>query len=267
MGVTTIHRRLPPALAARVVAVTLLVIVGAAVPTSWIVSIGFVGHVPFVGAGFQWCAKAFGVHHRCRRGSDFRLLLWWSSGRFAQHVFSGRTRRLRQDRGTMMTSPTTDDRSPTRCQGPVATWWCRPGLLDLLDDQEVRCRVGPRSRPPAISTRPLPVDLASCVGVDSRLKTVDPRLELSLSGGPTSTPQTTTATVSSWPTPSVKSLCGHRARRSAELRRARCRRSLSRRYSSPPWMAHATHSCSRRASVFSRRPCLLVCRCTTWSAS
>lgn len=43
-------------------AVSLIVVLGAAVPTLLILSIGFLTHVPLVGAGFEWCAKILGVH-------------------------------------------------------------------------------------------------------------------------------------------------------------------------------------------------------------
>lgn len=46
-GVTTLHRRLVPALAASTVIVSLVVIVVAAVPTMWIVSLDFFAHVSF----------------------------------------------------------------------------------------------------------------------------------------------------------------------------------------------------------------------------
>ena len=60
--VTAIHRRLPPAMAARVLAVAIAVVVAAALPTEWMVTLGYLAHLPFVGTGFRWCAETFGVH-------------------------------------------------------------------------------------------------------------------------------------------------------------------------------------------------------------
>lgn len=60
--VTATHRRLPPVTAARTVTVTLLVVVAAAVPTLWIVSLGYLAHLPLLGGRLEWCAKAIGVH-------------------------------------------------------------------------------------------------------------------------------------------------------------------------------------------------------------
>lgn len=60
--VTATHRWLPPVVATRAVTVTLAVIATAAVPTLWIVSIGYLAHIPLLGRRLQWCAEAFGVH-------------------------------------------------------------------------------------------------------------------------------------------------------------------------------------------------------------
>ena len=62
MVVTATHRRLPPVVAARTVTITLAVVAAAAVPTLWIVSLGYVAHLPLLGGRLEWCAKAFGVH-------------------------------------------------------------------------------------------------------------------------------------------------------------------------------------------------------------
>ncbi len=60
--VTTAHRRLPPVVAARVVTITLAVVAAAALPTLWILSLGYVARLPLLGGRLEWCAKAFGVH-------------------------------------------------------------------------------------------------------------------------------------------------------------------------------------------------------------
>ena len=46
--VTATHRRLPPVVAARAVTITLAVVAAAAVPTLWIVSLGYVAHLPML---------------------------------------------------------------------------------------------------------------------------------------------------------------------------------------------------------------------------
>ena len=59
---TGLHRRLPPMLAARVVAASLIVVAVAALPSMWVIGVSYLAHLPFVGVGFQWCAMAFGFH-------------------------------------------------------------------------------------------------------------------------------------------------------------------------------------------------------------
>ena len=64
MAVTGLHRRLPPALATRAIATTLVVVVGAAIPTMWLTAIAFVAHSPVTGGEFAWCAHALGMHEQ-----------------------------------------------------------------------------------------------------------------------------------------------------------------------------------------------------------
>jgi len=59
---TTMHRRLTPLVATWVVTVTLAVVTAAALPTLWILSLGYVTHLPVIGPRLQWCAAALGVH-------------------------------------------------------------------------------------------------------------------------------------------------------------------------------------------------------------
>jgi len=68
IAVTTVHRRLPPKRAAQMLAVTLVVVLGAAVPTVLILSLGYLTHIPLLGTGFEWCARVFGVHQNVPAG-------------------------------------------------------------------------------------------------------------------------------------------------------------------------------------------------------
>ena len=135
LGVTTIHRRLPPALAARVVALTLLVVIAAAVPTLWIVSMGFVGHVSFLGSGLQWCAHAVGVHHEVPALVGVPATAMVAYGTLRAIGVLRSFLRLRQDRGTIDIAH--DERAfaytlPGRGGHVVVS----TGLVDLLDDAE-----------------------------------------------------------------------------------------------------------------------------------
>ena len=53
--VTALHRRFPPALAARTVTITLVVTAGAAAPTVWIVGLDYLAHAQVLGGRFAWC--------------------------------------------------------------------------------------------------------------------------------------------------------------------------------------------------------------------
>ena len=59
---TSAHRRLPPRIAARFAIVGLVVVALAALPTALVVAFGFLAHMPVFGVGFEWCARAIGVH-------------------------------------------------------------------------------------------------------------------------------------------------------------------------------------------------------------
>ncbi len=59
---TSAHRRLPPRLATRFVTVALVLVVVAALPTALVISVAFLAHAPVVGFGFEWCARAMGLH-------------------------------------------------------------------------------------------------------------------------------------------------------------------------------------------------------------
>jgi hypothetical protein len=61
VGVTTFHRRLPPAMAARVVLTTLVVVVAAVLPTLWTVAVGSLVHVPMLAVAVEWCSSSVGI--------------------------------------------------------------------------------------------------------------------------------------------------------------------------------------------------------------
>lgn len=59
--VGAVHRRLTPRLAALSFAATLLLVAVAVVPSVWIVGLGFLGHLPYVGHLVGWCVSATGM--------------------------------------------------------------------------------------------------------------------------------------------------------------------------------------------------------------
>jgi Zn-dependent protease with chaperone function len=58
VGVTAVHRSLPPRFAAQLVWLTIVVVVVAAVPTLWLVSFGYVRALPIIGPHLGWCDGA-----------------------------------------------------------------------------------------------------------------------------------------------------------------------------------------------------------------
>ena len=75
VGVTALHRRLPPRMASRAVAVAMVVVVGAALPTTWIVGLAYLAHTPIVGDGLEWCSKALGIHESVPGAIGFPALV------------------------------------------------------------------------------------------------------------------------------------------------------------------------------------------------
>lgn len=59
--VAAVHRRLTPRFAARSLTAAVLFVAVAAAPSVWIVALGFLGHLPFLGHFLGWCASAAGM--------------------------------------------------------------------------------------------------------------------------------------------------------------------------------------------------------------
>ena len=136
VAVTTIHRRLPPAVAARVVAVTTVVVAVAALPTLWILSLGFVAHMPFLGDGMTWCTEVFGVHRR---------MPWWVGAPTTAFVIVGTVRavkvvrshhRLRHDLPGWIEIAGHEQPFAVTLPGRGGHIVLSSGLIDLLDEAE-----------------------------------------------------------------------------------------------------------------------------------
>lgn len=134
--VTTIHRRLPPVLAARAVVVTTVVIVGAAVPTLWILSVGYVAHAPFFGPGLEWCTKAVGVHQRVPWWVGLPTLLLSTIGTVRAVKVLRSHRRLREDHPGSIEIAGHDRPFAFTLPGRGGHIVLSSGLIELLDDDE-----------------------------------------------------------------------------------------------------------------------------------
>ncbi len=134
--VTTVHRRLPPVLAARTVAITVIVMAGAALPTLLIVSLGYLARIPFLGVGLEWCAEAFGVHESVPTwiGLPSLTLAVFGSARVIRVVRTHR--RLRHDRPGSVEIASHDDPFAFTLPGRGGHVVLSSGLVGLLDARE-----------------------------------------------------------------------------------------------------------------------------------
>ncbi len=134
-GVTTLHRRLVPALAARTVIVSLVVIVVAAVPTLWIVSLDFLAHLSF-GHGLQWCSEMLGMRRQVPAAVGALAIVASVTGAVRSVRLLRRYRRLRHDRpGAVEIASYTQPFAYT-LPGRGGRVVVSSGLLELLDDDE-----------------------------------------------------------------------------------------------------------------------------------
>ena len=135
-AVTTIHRRLPPILAARAVTVTLGVVAAAAVPTMWILSLGYLAHIPWLGRGFAWCAKTFGVHERIPMWVGIPALGCVAVGVIRATNVIRTYRRLRDDRPGSVDIAQHRTAFAFTLPGRAGRVVMSSGLVELLDDKE-----------------------------------------------------------------------------------------------------------------------------------
>lgn len=134
-GVTTLHRRLVPALAAHTVIVSLVVIVVAAVPTLWIVSLDFLAHLSF-GNGVQWCSEMLGMRRQVPAAVGALAIVASVTGAVRSVRLLRRYGRLRHDHpGAVEIASYTQPFAYT-LPGRGGHVVVSSGLLELLDDGE-----------------------------------------------------------------------------------------------------------------------------------
>jgi Zn-dependent protease with chaperone function len=138
VSVTTVHRRLPPVLASRAVATTVIVVAGAAVPTLWIVGLGYFTHAPFFGSGLRWCVVVFGAHDRVSPWIGLPSLLLAASGTVRALRVIHTHHRLRYDRPGSVEIAHHEQPFAFTLPGRGGHVVLSSGLVDLLDDDEQR---------------------------------------------------------------------------------------------------------------------------------
>lgn len=136
--VTGTHRRLPPIVAARAIMVSLAAVALAAVPTLWIVTLGYFAHLPLLGGRLDWCAEALGVHHQVPTWLGVSALVVTVGGLLRIRVVLRSHRQLRHDNpGTV---EITDHAAPFAftLPGRGGQVVLSSGLVDMLDEAEQR---------------------------------------------------------------------------------------------------------------------------------
>ncbi len=134
--VTATHRRLPPALAARMVTTTLAIVALAAAPTLWILSFGYVAHVPLWGGRLDWCAETLGVHDPIPWWIGLPALFLAVAGAVRARAVLGNYRQLRRDQPGEV--EITDHAHPFAftLPGRGGHVVLSTGLVEILDDAE-----------------------------------------------------------------------------------------------------------------------------------
>lgn len=136
--VTARHRRLPPVLAARAVSITLAVVALAAVPTLWIVSLGYMVHLPLLGGRLAWCAEAFGVHEPIPSWMAIPSLVLSIAGVVRARTVLRTFRRLRHDHPGTVEIADHEQPFAFTLPGRGGQVVLSTGLVDMLDEAERR---------------------------------------------------------------------------------------------------------------------------------
>jgi len=133
---TAIHRRLPPVVAARAVTIALAVVAAAAVPTLWIVSLGYLAHLPLLDGRLDWCAEALGVHDSIPSWIGASAVAVSIAGIVRARTVFKCHRRLRHDHPGMV--EVTDHEQPFAftLPGRGGQVVLSSGLVDLLNEAE-----------------------------------------------------------------------------------------------------------------------------------
>ncbi len=96
VGVTTFHRRLVPSFAARLMTISVTLLVVCALPTMWVIGIDYVAHLQF-GHGVAWCTDMLGMNRSIPSPVGLLAVAASSIGAWRSIRVMRATRRLRHD--------------------------------------------------------------------------------------------------------------------------------------------------------------------------
>ena len=136
VAVTTVHRRMPPTVASRLLTVALAVVASAAVPTLWLISLGYLGHLPFLDEGLSWCARMFGIHARIPHWIGIPAVALSSVGVFRTWRVFRLHRRIRHDQPGSVEIAGHEAVFAFTLPGRGGHVVLSSGLVDFLDDDE-----------------------------------------------------------------------------------------------------------------------------------
>jgi len=130
------HRRLPAPVAARFVVAALVLAATATFPTALLVAAAFLTHVPVVGIGVEWCARAVGLHGSVPTwlGLSTVVLLvhgGWRGGRLLRDH-----RALRCDHGGSVQIVESDEPFAVTLPGAAGSIMVSTTLWAALDERE-----------------------------------------------------------------------------------------------------------------------------------
>jgi Zn-dependent protease with chaperone function len=135
---TSAHRTLPPRLATRFVTVALVIVVIAAVPTTLVIALAFLAHVPVIGVGFEWCAQAIGLHQAIPTWLGLPALGLLALGATRVVRLLRQHRNLRVDHATPIYVVNSDQPYAVTLPGRAGQIVISTAMVELLDHDEQR---------------------------------------------------------------------------------------------------------------------------------
>jgi Zn-dependent protease with chaperone function len=135
---TSAHRRLPPKMATRFVTTAVVLVVAAALPTAFVVAIAFLTHAPVIGFGFEWCARAIGLHGAVPAWLGFPVLVLLVFGSLRTVRLLRDHRQLRLDESRPVHVAHSQKPFAVTLPGRAGQIVISTALVDMLDDNEQR---------------------------------------------------------------------------------------------------------------------------------
>lgn len=137
VGVTALHRRVRPQLAAALLTGGILAVAVAVVPTLVVLAVGFLAHLPLLGGGFEWCRAVLGFHASVNPwlGAAATGLLALGAIRAARSVRAWQRHRCAEAGALALVN--SDDWFAYSLPGPGRRIAVSSGLVEALDGDEL----------------------------------------------------------------------------------------------------------------------------------